>query len=81
MFRRLIFENSAAVFTISAFITAATIYVTIAWRALRMKPAQVEQLENLPFDTKTPESSAGFKPAARHDRLGAGAISNANRVP
>lgn len=59
MFRRLVFENSAALFTIVAFITASTIFVTIAWRALRMKRPQVTRFENLPFETATP--------AARHE--------------
>lgn len=54
MFRRLAFENSAALFTIVAFITAATIYVAFAWRALRMKRPQVAHFENLPFETETP---------------------------
>jgi hypothetical protein len=59
MFRRLALENSAAIFTIAAFITASSIYVAIAWRALRMKRPLVEQFENLPFQTATP--------AARHE--------------
>jgi hypothetical protein len=59
MFRRLVFENSAALFTIVAFITAASIYVTFAWRAMRMKRPQVARFENLPFETDTP--------AARHE--------------
>ena len=54
MFRRLVFENSAALFTIVAFITAASIYVTFAWRALRMKRPQVARFENLPFEVETP---------------------------
>jgi hypothetical protein len=54
MFRRLVFENSAALFTIVAFITAASIYVAMTWRALRMKRSQVERFENLPFATATP---------------------------
>jgi hypothetical protein len=54
MFRRLVFENSAALFTIVAFITAASIYLTFAWRALRMKRGQVARFENLPFETDTP---------------------------
>lgn len=57
MFRRLVFENSAALFTIAAFITAASIYVTIAWRAFRMKRAQVARFENLPFEIETPSAS------------------------
>ena len=56
MFRRLVFENSAALFTIVAFITAASIYVTFAWRALRMKRGQLAHFENLPFDTATPSA-------------------------
>jgi len=59
MFKRLIFEQSAALFTVSAFLTAASIYLSIAWRALRMKRPQIERFENLPFQTATP--------AARHD--------------
>jgi hypothetical protein len=59
MFRRLVFEDSAALFTISAFITAVSIFVTISWRALRMKRPQVDRFADLPFATPTP--------AARHD--------------
>ncbi len=54
MFRRLVFEDSAALFTIAAFITAVSIFVTITWRALRMKKSQVQRFENLPFDIATP---------------------------
>lgn len=54
MFRRLVFENYATIFTIVAFLTASSIYVTFAWRALRMKRALVARFENLPFDTPTP---------------------------
>lgn len=57
MFRRLVFENTAALFTLAAFITAVSIYVTIAWRALRMKRPQVAQFENLPFETATPAAA------------------------
>lgn len=56
MFRRLIFEDSAALFTIVAFITALSIFVTIAWRALRMKASQVRRFENLPFVIATPSA-------------------------
>ena len=59
MFRRLVFENYATLFTIVAFVTAVSIYVAFAWRALRMKRPQVVRLENLPFETPTP--------AARHE--------------
>ena len=45
---------AAALFTLAAFITAVSIYVTIAWRAIRMKRSQVAQFANLPFETETP---------------------------
>ena len=57
MFRRLVLENSAALFTIVAFLTALTIYVAFAWRALRMKRPQVSHFENLPFETPTPAAA------------------------
>lgn len=59
MFRRLIFEDTATLFTIAAFITAVSIFVSISWRALRMKRPQLAHFENLPFSTPTP--------AARHE--------------
>lgn len=59
MFRRLVLEQPAAFFTIVAFLTAASIYVAMTWRAFRMKRTQVEHFENLPFATATPP--------ARHD--------------
>lgn len=59
MFRRLILEDTATLFTLVAFFTALSIYVTITWRALRMKRPQVARFAQLPFQTETP--------AARHD--------------
>ena len=62
MFRRLVFENSAALFTIVAFITAASIYAVFAWRALRMKRPQVAHFAHLPFDTATPSARHEAEP-------------------
>ena len=61
MFRRLILEDSAALFTVAAFITASSIFVTIAWRALRMRPTQVARFQNLPFDIATPAAHESRK--------------------
>ena len=49
MFKRLILEDSAAIFVLTAFVTAATIFITISWRALRMPRSQVEKFAQLPF--------------------------------
>lgn len=68
MFRRLAFENSSALFTIVAFVTAASIYVTFGWRALRMKRAQVVRFENLPFDTATPAAARRRAPDLHQPR-------------
>lgn len=57
MFRRLLLEESAALYTVAAFITAVSIFVTVTWRALRMRRPQIEQFENLPFRTPTPAAT------------------------
>jgi hypothetical protein len=59
VFKRLILEDSATLFTIAAFITALSIYVAITWRALRMKRPQIERFAQLHFAIATPP--------ARHD--------------
>jgi len=59
MFRRLLLEDTAALFTIVAFVTAFSIFVTIAWRAIRMKRPQIDHFARLPFEIATP--------ASRHD--------------
>jgi hypothetical protein len=56
MFRRLVFEDSAAIFTVAAFITAVSIFVTISLRAVRMKRPEVRRFENLPFEIPTPSA-------------------------
>lgn len=57
MFRRLVFEHTAALFTIAAFVTAVSIYVAVAWRACRMKRPQVARFAHLPFEVATPEAA------------------------
>jgi hypothetical protein len=58
MFNRIIYGDSTAIFTIVAFAFAASIFITISWRALRMKRPQIAHYENLPFLTATPASVA-----------------------
>jgi hypothetical protein len=59
MFRRLILEDYATACTVGAFLVALTIFVLVAWRALRMPREQSDRLANLPF---TPDSAT-----TRHD--------------
>lgn len=51
MFRRLVFEESAVIFTAIAFLTAVTIFVFTTWRALRMKRDQADRFAQLPFNS------------------------------
>jgi ABC-type nickel/cobalt efflux system permease component RcnA len=51
MFKRMIFEDYAAVLTVTAFAVALTIFLWVSWRALRMPRRQADQLANLPFST------------------------------
>jgi hypothetical protein len=62
MFRRLVLEDSAAIFTLVAFITAVSIYLGFAWQTLRMKRGQVARFENLPFETPTPAATTSSDP-------------------
>lgn len=49
MFRRLFFENWVSIFTLIAFITSASIYVSFALRAVCMRRVQIKQLSDLPL--------------------------------
>lgn len=56
MFKRLILEDSSVYYVITAFLTAAAIFLTITWRALRMPPQQVERFARLPLENdRTPD--------------------------
>lgn len=49
MFRRLVLDHWMTVFTLTAFTTALSVYLSIAWRALRMKPLERERFARLPL--------------------------------
>ena len=53
MFKRLILEDSSTVYVLAAFVVAATIFLCITWRALRMPRAQADRFSHLPFNTDT----------------------------
>ena len=57
MFRRLLLEDWMSVFTVIAFVTALSVYVTLFYRALRMRRAQVSRFARLPFDSERPTVS------------------------
>jgi len=50
MFKRLLLDDTTAIFTLLAFVTAAVIFIAIAWRAIRMPREQVDRFANLPFN-------------------------------
>ncbi len=53
MFHRILFENWVCLFPIIALITAGSVYATIFYRAIRMKPAQIDRFAQLPFESET----------------------------
>lgn len=50
MFRRLLFEDWVSLFPLIALITAGSVYFAIFYRAVRMKPKQVDRFSHLPFE-------------------------------
>lgn len=50
MFRRLLLDHWMGVFTLTAFVTALSIYLSIAWSALRMPRAQRDRFAQLPLN-------------------------------
>lgn len=56
MFKRLIIDEAATIFTFVSFLVSSSIFVIFLWRALRMKKSQVEHFENLPFETENPSA-------------------------
>lgn len=61
MFQRILFDDWVVVFPLVAFITAVSVYATLTWRALKMRPAQLNHFKNLPFNDEPSH------PATRHD--------------
>ena len=62
MFKRLLLDDWTCVITLTAFVTAVTIYACFAWRALRMRGPQLDHLARLPL------ADDDAQPAAdRHD--------------
>ena len=53
MFKRIIFEDYAAVCTLVAFLVVAGIFLSAIWRAIRMSRQQAETMADLPFESKT----------------------------
>ncbi|PTY07319.1 hypothetical protein DB347_08430 [Opitutaceae bacterium EW11] len=56
MFRRVILDYWFAIFPLVAFLTALVVYVSITYKALRMRPSQIDHLAQLPFNDQTPAS-------------------------
>lgn len=50
MFRRVLLENWMSIFPLVAFLTAATIYVAVSYKTLRMRKPQIDRFSKLPFN-------------------------------
>lgn len=49
MFRRLLIDDWTTIFTLAAFVTVASIYLTMLYRTLRLRRSRVEELSHLPL--------------------------------
>lgn len=68
MFRRIFIEDWTTIFTIVAFVTVASIYLTMLYRTLRLRPKQIDHLAHLPFADDSPAEPTKAPPAAsRHE--------------
>lgn len=56
MFKRLLLDAPTAICVTIAFVTAATIFIASAWRALRMPRAQVDRFAQLPFNSDSTDT-------------------------
>lgn len=53
MFTRFVLPSFTAVFTIAAFAVAASIFIAVAWRAIRMGRRDADRFSRLPLETET----------------------------
>lgn len=54
MIARFIVAHLTALSTAAAFAVAASIFIAVAWRAIRMRTPQIDHMAQLPFETPTP---------------------------
>lgn len=66
MFRRLLIEDWTVIFTIAAFVTVASIYLTMLYRTVRLRRPQVDHLSQLPLQDDLPSVDAN-PAASRHE--------------
>lgn len=67
MFRRILIEDWTTIFTIVAFITVASIYLTMLYRTLRLRRPQVDHLSQLPFAEDTGKAIANSAAPKSHE--------------
>lgn len=56
MFRRVLLDHWMAIFPLVAFITAASVYLMITYKALRMRRPQIDRFAHLPFNDESETS-------------------------
>jgi len=66
MFKRLVFEDYAAICTLIAFAVVALVFLGAIWRALRMTRRQSDHMAALPFEP-SPHTSPSTALHQAHD--------------
>jgi ABC-type nickel/cobalt efflux system permease component RcnA len=69
MFRRILIEDWTTIFTLMAFVTVASIYLTMLYRTVRLRRAELDHLSNMPLadDEKAAPDQPSASAPSRHE--------------
>ncbi len=67
MFRRILIEDWTTIFTLAAFVTVASIYLTMLYRTVRLRRSQVEELSQMPLADDAGSVAQNSASSSRHE--------------
>jgi len=67
MFRRILIDDWTTIFTLVAFVTVASIYLTMLYRTVRLRRSQVEELSHLPLAEDSGSVAENSTAFSRHE--------------
>lgn len=67
MFRRILIEDWTTIFTLAAFVTVASIYLTMLYRTLRLRRSRVDELSHMPLEDDSGSVASNSASAHRHE--------------
>ena len=67
MFRRILIEDWTTIFTLAAFVTVASIYLTMLYRTVRLRRSEVEELSQMPLADDSGAVTQNSTSTSRHE--------------